>query len=76
MTSATMARKRVSYRIDERIISALKKQAQSEGRNMNNWIEINLMYLLKEKGSLDKDFSPLGETRGGDHAAAESSKND
>ena len=66
MTAATMVRKRVSYRIDEAIVSALKEQAKAEGRNANNWLENHLMSVLKEAGFLSEDYSPLGETRGGD----------
>jgi len=66
MTTATMARKRVSYRIDEAIVSALKEQAKAEGRNANNWLENHLMSVLKQGGFLPEDYTPLGETRGGD----------
>jgi hypothetical protein len=73
MTSATMARKRVSYRIDETIVSALKEQAKAEGRNANNWLENHLMSVLKQAGFLPEDYSPLGETRGGLRVRSEDS---
>jgi hypothetical protein len=66
MTSATMARKRVSYRIDSPIVDALKQQAKADGRNMNNWLENHLTAVLKQAGFLPEEYSPLGETRGGD----------
>ena len=70
MSSATMARKRVSYRIDEQIIDALKEQAKADGRNMNNWLENHLSSVLKDSGFLPEGYSPLGETRGGDRTGS------
>lgn len=62
----TIKRKAVSYRIDERVIQALKDKAKRENNSVNNWLETRLIKLLIEEGDLAKDFQPLGETRGGD----------
>ena len=65
MTGATMPRKRVSYRIDDAVIEAMKRRARLDGRNANNWLEHHLLNALKQSGDLPADYIPLGETRGG-----------
>ena len=66
MTNAIMARKRVTYRLDEKLIQALKFQARSDNSSANNWLENLLIKGLKEAGAIDDSYEPLGETRGGD----------
>ena len=59
-------RKAVSYRIDERVVEALKTMARDKNNSVNNWLETHLIDYLKTIGYLNNDFRPLGETRGGD----------
>ena len=66
---STMARKAVTYRFDERIISAVKDRARKDNNSANNWLETLLIQVLKDDGVLPNDFEPLGETRGGDRTS-------
>lgn len=75
MTAITMPRKRVTYRIDTRLIDAAKKRARMDNNSANNWLENLLISTLKKDGVLDEDFEPLGETRGGDRTQPESEEN-
>lgn len=59
-------RKAVSYRIDSLVIDALKKIAKEDNNSVNKWLETHLLNFLKDKGYLDPNTEPLGETRGGD----------
>ena len=60
-----MARKRRTFKIDERILEALKSVAHKSNTSANNWLETSLMNLLKQEGELPKDFLPILENRGG-----------
>ena len=71
MTDAIMARKRVTYRLDETLIQALKSQAKSDNSSANNWLENLLIKGLKEAGAIDDSYEPLVETRGGPRTTPE-----
>jgi hypothetical protein len=60
-----MPRKRRTFKLDERVLSALADKARSENASANNWLETHLFMLLKAEGFLAEDAQPLGETRGG-----------
>ncbi|MEL7494358.1 MAG: hypothetical protein AAGJ95_10405 [Cyanobacteria bacterium J06554_11] len=72
MHFATMVRKQIGFRIDERVIEALKTQVVSTGGTTNNWVETLFIETLKRTGALPQDFEPLGETRGGDRTKGSS----
>ena len=61
-----MARQQKTFRLDERVLDALKVQSQKSETSVNNWVESLLIETLKRTGALPPDFEPLGETRGGD----------
>lgn len=71
MTAMIMPRKKVTYRLDTRLIEAAKKRARMDNNSANNWLENLLISTLKDDGVLAEDFEPLGETRGGDRTATE-----
>ena len=66
-----MPRKRVTYRLDTRLIEATKKRARMDNNSANNWLENLLIATLRKDGFLDDDFEPLGETRGGDRTISD-----
>ena len=74
VTATLMPRKRVTYRLDTRLIEATKKRARMDNNSANNWLENLLIATLRKDGVLDDNFEPLGETRGGNHATSEGSK--
>ena len=73
MTATLMPRKRVTYRLDTRLIEATKKRARMDNNSANNWLENLLIATLRKDGVLEDDFEPLGETRGGNHTTEDSS---
>ena len=60
-----MARKRRTFKLDERLLDALKDVSQQANTSANNWIETLLIETFKSKGALPDDFTPLIENRGG-----------
>lgn len=66
----TRKRKAVSYRIDEEIITAIKKAAKNQGISDNRWLENFLFDSLQTMGLIDKELEKLGENRGGDRKSA------
>lgn len=60
-----MARKRRTFKLDERLLDALKDVSQQSNTSANNWLETLLIDTFRKKGALPKDFSPLVENRGG-----------
>jgi len=67
MTAQTleMARKRRTFKLDERLLEALKDVSQQSNTSANNWLETLLINTLRNEGVLPKDFTPLVENRGG-----------
>jgi hypothetical protein len=59
-----MPRKAVSYRIDERILSALEAVAKDGNISVNRYLENLMLSHLKGIGKIDMGLQPLGETRG------------
>ena len=60
-----MARKRRTFKLDERLLDALKDVSNRSNTSANNWLETLLIDTFKDNGALPKDFSPLVENRGG-----------
>ena len=60
-----MARKRRTFKLDERLLDALKDVSQQSNTSANNWLETLLIKTFREEGALPKDFTPLVENRGG-----------
>ena len=69
-----MARKRRTYHLDERVISALQDIARDNFISANRYLEELLFKLGIEKGKIPKDAKPLGELRGGDRTEQESER--
>ena len=69
-----MGRKRVSFRIDERVLDALKNTAKEEGDSANRWLEKHLHQTFVDLGALPEDSKLLGETRGGDRSQTKDEK--
>lgn len=77
MTAAilTVPRKPVSYRLDERIIAALKEAARAENTSVNRYVENVLIHHAKSIKAVPMSFEALGETRGGDRTSKTDSAN-
>ena len=72
-----MARKRRTFKIDDRILDGVKVAARKTNSSENNWVETLLMETLIASGILPKDFEPLKENRGGlRQSSSEGSDND
>jgi len=71
MTAVDMARKKTSFRLDERILNAISKASANTGHSRNAWLEHHLFTVLKSTGYIPVDEEPLGETRGGDRTATD-----
>lgn len=69
MIALDMARKKTSFRLDERILDAISQASKTTGHSRNGWLEHHLFEMLKEKGFIPTDAEPLGETRGGDRTS-------
>ena len=61
-----MPRKRITLNVDTRIADALAAIAKRMGISVSRVGELELSKHLMEMGELPGDYSPLGETRGGD----------
>lgn len=64
MCFATMPRKRTNFVLDDRVLEALKEMAQDANTSANRFVENVLFELAKQKGKIEPDAKPLGETRG------------
>lgn len=73
MTALDMARKKTSFRLDERILEAIAKASATTGHSRNAWLEHNLFKMLKADGFIPNEAEPLGETRGGDRTTTDGS---
>ena len=60
-----MARKRRTFKLDERLLDALKDVSHQANTSANNWLETLLINTFKNEGALPEDFTPLIENRGG-----------
>lgn len=60
----TRERKSITFRIDELTIQILDALATDANISRNRYLEDVLMKLGKEKGIVDVNTKPLGETRG------------
>lgn len=65
MTSACMPRDAHKFRLDDRIIAALKEAAEDQGASFNAYVEGILFAHAKLIGKIPADAAPLAETRGG-----------
>ena len=74
MLAVDMARKKTSFRLDERILDAIGEASATTGHSRNAWLEHNLFKMLKADGFISKDEKPLGETRGGDRTTSEANQ--
>jgi hypothetical protein len=66
-----MTRKRRTFKLDERLLEALKDVANSSNTSANNWLETLLINTFKKNGAISKDFRPLVENRGGSRTVTE-----
>lgn len=71
MIALDMARKKTSFRLDERILEAIAQASKTTGHSRNAWLEHNLFKMLKAEGFIPADAPPLGETRGGDRTSTD-----
>jgi len=71
-----MARKRRTFKLDERLLEALKDVSQQSNTSANNWLETLLINTFRNEGVLPKDFAPLVENRGGLRVKNEGTQND
>lgn len=60
-----MPRKRTSVTIDEEVIGAIKAMATEVGASFPRYLETLMVSHAKQGGKLPKDYSLIGETRGG-----------
>ena len=60
-----MARKRRTFKLDERLLETLREVSQQANTSANNWLETLLINTFKSEGALPEDFMPLVENRGG-----------
>jgi hypothetical protein len=65
MTSFCMPRDAHKFRLDDRVISALKAAAEEQGISFNAYVEGILFSHGKMIGKIPADAYPLAETRGG-----------
>ena len=65
MQLLTMPRKDKEFRLDERIIAALKGAAAKAEMPINSYVERLLFSHLKTVGEISLSADPLPETRGG-----------
>lgn len=66
MSVTAMPRKRITLNVDTRIADALAAIADRMGISVSRVGELELSKHLVELGELPADYTPLGETRGGD----------
>lgn len=71
-----MARKRRTFKLDERLLEALKNVSQQSNTSANNWLETLLINTFRSEGALPNDFTPLVENRGGLRVKEKDSEND
>ena len=65
-----MPRDAHKFRLDDRVIDALKKAAMEQGTSFNAYVEGILFAHGKMIGKIPADAKPLAETRGGDRKSA------
>jgi hypothetical protein len=70
MTSFCMPRDAHKFRLDDRVISALKAAADEQGTSFNAYVEGILFAHGKLIGKIPADAQPLAETRGGKRSGA------
>jgi hypothetical protein len=70
MTSVGMPREAHKFRLDDRIIAALKIAAEEQGASFNAYVEGILFAHAKLIGKIPADADPLAETRGGKRSGA------
>ncbi|MGL4834375.1 MAG: hypothetical protein ACRCXH_08190 [Shewanella sp.] len=63
-------RKNATYRLDARVTQALNELAAKQGMSASAFMEQHLISYLKDRGFLDVDFAPIGESRGRKAGAA------
>ena len=76
VTAVDMARRKTSFRLDDRILEAIGKASTATGHSRNAWLEHHLFNFLKDSGYISENEQPLGETRGGDRTSSEGNDND
>ncbi len=70
MNAFEMPRKPANFRLDERVLQALKAAAFDAGMSVNAYVENALFGTLKGAGKLPMDAQPLPEPRGGKREGA------
>ena len=74
LSSIDMPRKPTSYRIDERILTALEQASREGNISVNRYLENLLFSHLKQVGKIAMGEEPLGETRGSEKGEARGGK--
>ena len=74
-TQSQMPRKRTTVTLDETAIEAIRAMATEVGASFPRYLETLMVSHAKEGGKLPKDYSLIGETRGGNRAAIEGGLN-
>jgi hypothetical protein len=59
-----MPRKTKTFKLDERVLSALEDLARRQNASANRYLENLLFAIGKKEGVIPIDEMPLGETRG------------
>ncbi|MBE9031826.1 hypothetical protein IQ266_18995 [filamentous cyanobacterium LEGE 11480] len=70
MTAFCMPREPHKFRLDDRVIAALKQAAAEQGTSFNAYVEGLLFAHAKVIGKIPPDAEPLPETRGGKRKGA------
>jgi len=70
MSTLEMPRKDKEFRLDDRILDALKHASRKAGMSINAYVENVLFAHLKGVGQIPIDADPLPETRGGKREGA------
>lgn len=62
--AAGMPRKKLTFRIDERLLQVMDETARLSGHSKNLWLERHLTRFFEDAGKLPENFEPLGDLRG------------
>ena len=63
-TTIDMPRRKLTFRIDERLLQTMDEVARLSGHSKNLWLERHLTRFFADAGKLPPDFEPLGDLRG------------
>ena len=62
--TADMPRRKLTFRIDERLLELMDETARGSGHSKNLWLERHLTRFFADAGKLPDGFEPLGDLRG------------